>query len=81
MIERGGYEVAVDDAEQREGALQTFQVAAAVTAYGINGGRDLHDELLQVDNALLGENLDDDTLIVSTSGRYEFRNKGIDVFV
>ena len=37
--------------------------------------------LLDVANALLGESLDDDTLIVSTSGRYEFRNKGIDVFV
>ncbi|MBP3844164.1 MAG: glycogen/starch synthase [Prevotella sp.] len=37
--------------------------------------------LLEVANALLGENLTDDTLIVSTSGRYEFRNKGIDVFV
>jgi glycosyltransferase involved in cell wall biosynthesis len=37
--------------------------------------------LLEVANALLGETLDDDTLIVSTSGRYEFRNKGIDVFV
>jgi len=37
--------------------------------------------LLDVANALLGEHLDDDTLIVSTSGRYEFRNKGIDVFV
>jgi len=37
--------------------------------------------LLNVANALLGETLDDDTLIVSTSGRYEFRNKGIDVFV
>ena len=37
--------------------------------------------LLEVANALLGEQLDDDTLIVSTSGRYEFRNKGIDVFV
>ena len=36
--------------------------------------------LLDVANALLGESLDDDTLIVSTSGRYEFRNKGIDVF-
>ena len=36
---------------------------------------------LEVANALLGEQLDDDTLIVSTSGRYEFRNKGIDVFV
>lgn len=38
-------------------------------------------KLLQVANALLGENLDDDTLIVSTSGRYEFRNKGVDVFI
>jgi len=37
--------------------------------------------LLAVANALLGENLDDDTLIVSTSGRYEFRNKGIDVYI
>ena len=37
--------------------------------------------LLEVANALLGENLDDDTLIISTSGRYEFRHKGIDVFV
>ena len=37
--------------------------------------------LLEVANALLGETLDDNTLIISTSGRYEFRNKGIDVFV
>ena len=37
--------------------------------------------LLEVANALLGEQLDDDTMIISTSGRYEFRNKGIDVFV
>ena len=37
--------------------------------------------LLDVANALLGEQLNDDVLIVSTSGRYEFRNKGIDVFV
>ncbi len=37
--------------------------------------------LLQVANALLGEQLDDDAMIISTSGRYEFRNKGIDVFI
>ena len=37
--------------------------------------------LLKVASALLGEQLDDDTLIISTSGRYEFRNKGIDLFV
>ena len=39
-------------------------------------------KLLDVANALMGEQLDDEnTLIVSTSGRYEFRNKGIDVFI
>ena len=37
--------------------------------------------LLNIANALMGTDLDDDTLIVSTSGRYEFRNKGIDVFI
>ena len=37
--------------------------------------------LLNIANALLGTQLQDDTLIVSTSGRYEFRNKGIDVFI
>ena len=37
--------------------------------------------LLQVANALMGHTFGDDTLIVSTSGRYEFRNKGIDVFI
>ena len=38
-------------------------------------------KMLDVANALLGEDLDDNTLLISTSGRYEFRNKGIDVFV
>ena len=38
-------------------------------------------KLLDVANALLGEDLGDDTLIVSTSGRYEFRNKGVDVYI
>ncbi len=37
--------------------------------------------LLDVANALMGTDLNDDTLIVSTSGRYEFRNKGIDVYI
>ena len=37
--------------------------------------------LLEVANALMGTDLNDDTLIVSTSGRYEFRNKGIDVYI
>lgn len=37
--------------------------------------------LLGIANALCGTSLGDDTLIVSTSGRYEFRNKGIDVYI
>ena len=37
--------------------------------------------LLAVAGALTGESLADDTLIVSTSGRYEFRNKGVDVYI
>ncbi|MBR2183989.1 MAG: glycogen/starch synthase [Prevotella sp.] len=37
--------------------------------------------LLKLANALTGSQFPDDTLIVGTSGRYEFRNKGIDVFI
>lgn len=37
--------------------------------------------LLRLANCLLGETFDDNTLIVGTSGRYEFKNKGIDVFI
>ena len=37
--------------------------------------------LIEVANALMGTQLDDDVLIVSTSGRYEFRNKGVDVYI
>lgn len=37
--------------------------------------------MLRVANCLLGEDLDDDTLIVGTSGRYEFKNKGINLFL
>ena len=38
-------------------------------------------KLLQMANCLTGCQLPADTLIVATSGRYEFRNKGIDVFI
>lgn len=37
--------------------------------------------LLKLANALTGCTFDEDVLIVSTSGRYEFRNKGIDVYL
>lgn len=37
--------------------------------------------LLNVANKLLGTHLDDNTILVSTSGRYEFKNKGLDVYL
>ncbi|MDO4932154.1 MAG: glycogen/starch synthase [Prevotellaceae bacterium] len=37
--------------------------------------------ILQMANCLTGCEYPADTLIVATSGRYEFRNKGIDVFI
>lgn len=37
--------------------------------------------LLNVANTLMGTSLGDDTLIVATSGRYEFKNKGIDIYL
>ncbi|MBR5039238.1 MAG: glycogen/starch synthase [Prevotella sp.] len=46
-----------------------------------NKRRAARKRLLDVANALLGTQLDDNTLIVSTSGRYEFRNKGVDVYI
>ena len=38
-------------------------------------------KLLTVANALMGTQLKDDTLLVSIGGRYEYKNKGIDLFV
>ncbi|HDR68593.1 MAG TPA: alpha-glucan family phosphorylase, partial [Bacteroidaceae bacterium] len=37
--------------------------------------------LLQVASAITGEELSDDTLLIATSGRYEFHNKGIDLMI
>lgn len=37
--------------------------------------------LINVAEKLLGCSISPDTLLVSTSGRYEYRNKGIDVFI
>ena len=39
------------------------------------------EALIRVAEACLGEKFSADPLIVGTSGRYEFRNKGIDVFI
>ena len=39
------------------------------------------EKLLQVAQALLGRPVEEDAVLVGISGRYEFKNKGIDVFV
>lgn len=38
-------------------------------------------QIFRVANALTGVEFTDDTLVVATSGRYEYKNKGIDVFL
>ncbi len=38
-------------------------------------------KILEVAGALLGEDFDDNTFLVANSGRYEFKNKGIDLFI
>lgn len=43
--------------------------------------KEARKRILEVANVILGTDLGDDTLIVSTSGRYEFRNKGVDVYI
>lgn len=37
--------------------------------------------MLRLAQCMFGEEFSDDTLIVGTSGRYEFKNKGIDLFI
>lgn len=37
--------------------------------------------ILEVANALMGTEMTDETLFISTSGRYEWKNKGIDVYL
>lgn len=39
------------------------------------------NKMLEVANALMGEEHPSDTLLVGISGRYEFKNKGIDIFI
>lgn len=39
------------------------------------------ESLLKVANTLMGTQLDDDTIIISTGGRYEYQNKGINVYI
>lgn len=39
------------------------------------------ERMLKVAKALTGDNLDDSTMLIATSGRCEYRNKGIDVYL
>lgn len=39
------------------------------------------EKLLHVAEAILGYKLADDCVLIANSGRYEFRNKGIDIFI
>lgn len=43
--------------------------------------KEARESLLKVANTLMGTNIDDSAMIVTTGGRYEYKNKGIDVFV
>ncbi|MBR2458658.1 MAG: glycosyl transferase [Bacteroidaceae bacterium] len=43
--------------------------------------KEAREMILHIANCLTGCDFPEDTLIVGTSGRYEFRNKGIDVFI
>jgi phosphorylase/glycogen(starch) synthase len=38
-------------------------------------------KLKRVAEAVLGYQLADDTVFIAISGRYEFRNKGVDIFI
>ncbi len=43
--------------------------------------KDARNSLLSVARGMLNQNFSDDTLLVCNSGRYEFKNKGIDIFI
>ncbi len=43
--------------------------------------KEARKKLLEVASVLLGEKLSDKTRLLGTSGRYEYRNKGIDVYL
>jgi hypothetical protein len=43
--------------------------------------KEARQRLIEVANKLLGTQYDDSVMIVGTSGRYEFKNKGINVYV
>ncbi len=59
-----------------------FEVSMVPDEFIFNQKRqEARAKLLEVARALTGEDLPEDTFLIAKSGRYEFRNKGIDVFI
>ena len=47
----------------------------------MNGGMKAERNSLRLLKHCLAKNISDDVFLIATSGRYEFRNKGIDLFI
>ena len=48
--------------------------------FGVKRG-EARKRMLQVASALTGETINESAMLLATSGRYEFRNKGLDLFI
>lgn len=68
----------IPDIVTPNGFENNFVPAAAKLRLARNQAR---TKILQVANALTGNNFDDSTFIIATSGRCEYHNKGIDLFL
>ena len=66
------------DAVLMNGFEQDFVPGGAKFTTARNKAR---KQIFRIANALIGTEFTDDTLVVATSGRYEYKNKGIDVFL
>ena len=66
------------DAVLMNGFEQDFVPSGAKFTTARNKAR---KQVFRIANALIGTEFTDDTLVVATSGRYEYKNKGIDVFL
>lgn len=51
------------------------------TNYYTKANRKGREKLLEIARGVLGREVREDSLLIGTSGRYEFKNKGLDVFI
>ena len=59
-----------------------FEDSFVPTADKFNQARiEARKKLIEVASALTDSKINDDVLLIANSGRYEFRNKGIDLFI